>query len=345
MNSNAKKPGCVAGIKERLGIEVTTMCNMDCVHCFARADNPDPCSLPLDLAKKIIAEGHHVGYRHLHVTGGEPLLWDGLAELLDAAFDMGYETVFLNSNGTVLTNDLSRRLAAYEGFSMSVSLDGTEALHEHLRGKGAYKLAIQGIEAALNWNIDLCVFTTACRSLLPVLLHFADDLYGSFPGIEHLTLIQLIPLLPGEGSGLSEELLEPEDFLQLVEMVSLLNLLGRKTRFLNNPLAHVASKHRGIFWVPRSAPAYFAGSMIVMANRDICLYHSSRDSFGKYEMGMIERVLASDEYRGAVAPDGVTCPSCGYSRLCLESGMVRPSEYQWDILSGVPYCQRVLNAV
>lgn len=330
--------------KERLGIEVTTRCNIDCSHCFARAGISEPSSLSLELVKEIIAEGYDVGYRHLHITGGEPLLWKGLFEALDYAFESRYQTVFLNTNGTLLAEDISGRLATYDGLSVSVSLEGTEALHNYLRGKGSYARTVQGIQRALDKGIELSVFTTACKRLLPELPHFAGNLYEKFPGIEDLTLIQLIPLTNGVFA-LSEELLEPEDFLQLIEMVSLLNILGHTTRFLNNPLAYVASKLLKILWILLSKSLVSEGSLIVMANRDICLSHSSSDSFGKYELGMIEKVLASDGYRKAVAPDEITCPSCKYAKLCIENGMDRPSDWYWDVQSDVLYCQKVLDSV
>ncbi|MBL7224703.1 MAG: radical SAM protein [Desulfobacteraceae bacterium] len=344
MNGNVEAESYPGVIEERLSIEVTTHCNIDCSHCFARAGMSKRTSLSVDLVKEIIDEGYNVGYRHLHITGGEPLLWEGLFEALDYAFDVGYQTVFLNTNGTVLTEDVSSRLTTYDGLSISVSLEGTEALHDHLRGEGSYSRTVRGIERALDGDIGLCIFATACKSLLPELSHFTDNLYKKFPNIEDLTLIQLIPAGDGVFS-LSEELLEPEDFLQLVDMVSLLNLLGQRTRFLNNPLAYVASKLLKILWIPRSAPLYSEGSMIVMANRDICLSHSSRDSFGKYELGIIEKILASDGYRKAVAPDGITCPPCKYAELCIENGMDRPSEWCWVIQPDVPYCQAVLDSV
>jgi MoaA/NifB/PqqE/SkfB family radical SAM enzyme len=344
MKENVNEKSYTGVIEDPLSIEVTTRCNIDCAHCFARAGISERSSLSLELAKEIIDEGYNVGYRHLHFTGGEPLLWEGLIEVLDYAFDVGHQTVFLNTNGTLLSKSVSSRLAAYDGLSISVSLEGTETLHNHLRGGDSYSRTVQGIERALDADIELSIFTTACKSLLPELPHFADDLFKTFPDIEFLTLIQLIPATDGVFA-LSNELLGPRDFLQLVDQVSLLNLLGLRTRFLNNPLAYVASKLLRILWIPRSAPLYCEGRMIIMANRDICLSHSSKDSFGKYELGMIENVLVSDKYRNAVAPDEKTCPSCKYSELCSENGMVRPSEGCWGTQSDVLYCQKVLGSV
>ena len=51
-------------------------------------------SLPVDLVKKIIAEGLQASYRQLHITGGEPLLWEGLFDVLEFAFDSRLRTRF-----------------------------------------------------------------------------------------------------------------------------------------------------------------------------------------------------------------------------------------------------------
>jgi sulfatase maturation enzyme AslB (radical SAM superfamily) len=262
---------------------------------------------------------------------------------LDFAYKVGYQTVFLNTNGVLLTADIAGRLADYGDISISVSLEGTEALHERLRGEGSYRQTLRGIETALKAGIVLSIFTMACKSLLPELLHFADDVYRRFPNIAELTLIQLIPVAGGTPA-LSQELLEPEDFLKLVKTVSLLNLLGHRTRFLNNPLANVASKLQKILWIPRSRPLYSEGRLMVMANRDICLSHSSRYPFGKYEPGNISKVLNSDGYRQAVTPDEKTCPECKYTALCMKYGMARPTENYWEVISDVHFCQNVLDS-
>ncbi|NIO03832.1 MAG: radical SAM protein [Proteobacteria bacterium] len=328
--------------EESLGIEVTTHCNSTCAHCFARAGIPERSSLPVDLVMKIIAEGYNMGYRRVHLTGGEPLLWEGLFETLDHAFDLGYEAVSLNTNGTVLMNDVVDRLAYYDCLSISVSLQGPEELHDLVRGEGSYEQTLKGIEKIHDAGISCVIFATACKSLLPDLPQFASDIYERFPHTKGLTLIQLIRVT-NDIFDLSKDLLTPNDFLQLVRMVSLLNLCGMKTYVLNNPLACVASRLLKMPWIPLSHPLYRAGSLFVMANRDITLAHSSRDRFGKYRPGMIEKVLSSCEYRNAIAPDGSICPKCTYQKQCRENGMIRPSEWFRDMHPEVPYCKRVLD--
>ena len=344
MNENVEDETYPGVSQERLGIEVTTRCNGACLHCFAHAGIPRRSSLSVDLIKEIIAEGYATGYRHLHITGGEPLLWEGLFETLDYGFGMGYKTVSMNTNGTLLTKDINSGLAAYECLSITVSLEGTEALHDRLRGEGSYKRTIQGIEQALDAGIDLTIYTTVIGSLLPELPYFVDDLYKKFPSIRSLILIQLIRMKAGVFA-LSEELLGPEAFIRLVQTVALLNLYGLRSVVKKNPLANVVSKLIEMPWIPWVPPLYREGCIIVMANRNIGVVHSGRNSFGKYRPGMIQKVLASDAYRKAVAPDETTCPSCRYVELCRESGMIRPSEGIRDTHDDIPYCKRVLERI
>jgi len=344
MKGNTAEEICPGVGQEALAIEVTTHCNSSCLHCFAHFGISKSSSLPDDLVKKIVAEGYDAGYRHLHITGGEPLLWEGLFQTLDYGFGVGYKTIFMNTNGTLITEEIGKKLAGYAGFSISVSLEGTEDLHDRIRGKGSYRRTTRGIEMALKGGNDLTIFTTATKSLLPKLPHFVDDLYKNFPTIDSLILIQLIRIT-NDAFALSEELLEPEDFVRLVRMVALLNVGGLRTIVKKNPLANVVSRLMDMPWIPWVRPLYREGCMIIMANRNVGFVHSSRNSFGKYRPGMIKKVLASDAYRKAVGPDETTCPSCKYTQLCMENGMIRPSEGFRDIHSDIPYCKRVLERI
>lgn len=330
--------------EEKLGIEVTTDCNSSCLHCFARAGISEGSNLPTDFVKEIIGEGFAVGYRNLHITGGEPLLWGGLFEALDYAFKTGYNTVSLNTNGTLLTQDVSKRLGGYDCLSVSVSLEGPERLHCKLRGHGSYQKTVLGIDTALDSGIELIIFTTVTKSLLPELPRFADDLYKTFSGIDYLTLIQLINVR-NNGFTLSRELLDPEDFIQLVQIVSLLNLNGLRTIVKNNPLANLVSKLIGMPWLPPAQPLYREGSIVIMANRKINCCHSSRHHFGKYVPGMIQNVLESRKYQNDVAPDKTICASCVHAKLCAENNMIRPSESYWDVHPDLPYCKAVLDHI
>ncbi len=344
MSSHAEDTKALATREERLSIEVTTRCNSTCSHCFVRTGIGEHSSLPVNLVRKIITEGHHTAYRHLHITGGEPLLWEGLFEILDYAFEFGYKTVLINTNGTLLSENMIVRLASYDDLSISVTLQGSETLHDKIRGEGSYRRTVQGIGRALDAGIDLSLFTIANRSLIPGLIQFVDRTYNTFPSIKGLTFIQLIRVTD-DALDLSNELLNPDEFIQLVRMIAFLNLCGFNIDVLNNPLVCVVSELLEMPWIPWSPPLHRPGRIVVLANRDISLSHSLRRSFGRYEPGMIEKSLVSHEYRNETESDKTTCPRCEYTELCIKNGMARPSEWFRDMNAEVPYCKRVLDRV
>lgn len=328
--------------EEALGIEVTSKCNSACLHCFARSETSGTSSLSSSLVMQIIREGYGAAYRRLHITGGEPLLWEGLIDVLDYAFLLGYEDVFLNSNGSLLTPDVARRLTAYNGLTVSISLDGPKGMHEHLRGRGTWQRTIEHIEGALDCGIKLFIFTTVCRPLVPDLIPFVRETYRRFPDVEGVMLIQLIRAKEGHFE-LKQELLAPEDYLRMAQSISLLNLFGLKTYLLRNPLLQVVSRLFKTPWTPQPYPMYRNGSMFVLSDREMTLTHSDRVRLGTYQSGMIEKILASDSYRKAVGMDTATCPTCKYESLCRESDMIRPSENTLDMHPQIPYCQRVIR--
>lgn len=331
-----------AGLPSKnLGIELTTRCNSPCLHCFARAGLAAEASLAPECVKEICAEGYASGYRHLHLTGGEPLLWQGLFELLEHVFEIGYQSVFLNSNGTLFTKDVIKRLARYRPLAISVSLQGEAAQHDRMRGPGAHRQAARGILAALEADLAVTVFTAVGQSLLGELVPFAARLFKDFTGIKRLTLIRMIRVRE-DIYDLSQELLDPEDFLRLVRTVAGLNLYGLETDVLNDPLVNVAAKLLQMPWIPPSQPLHRPGRLIIRANRDITLAHSTWERYGRYQPGMIERILTSRRYRQAVTADEKICPSCQFLNHCRPNGMIRPSDASLEGLPGTLYCQRVL---
>ncbi len=328
--------------KDVLSIEVSTRCNSACGHCFARAGRDEAHDMARATALAIAGEGKDLGYRNFHITGGEPLMWQHLYDLIESIIALGYESVFINTNGTLLNAEAARRLAGFGGrVTLSISLQGPEELHDRVRG-GSFRAALTGLEQALAAGIGVCVFTSAGKSLLPELPRFAEFLFDTYPAIKELALIQLIRV-PGDAFDLSGELLTPEDFLSLVRMTALLNLYSYRVTVLQNPLATAASRAMAMPWVAPALPLHRGGGVIAMADGSMTLAHSTRESFGNYAPGMLGKVLASEEYQGAVGPDDAACGGCPFLAICREHGMMRPSE--WFRSMGRPgqFCRDVMS--
>jgi len=339
-----KKEGPCRIAEKLLSIEVTTHCNIECRHCFVNHQIGERSSLPVDVVRDIIEEGSDSGFRRLHFTGGEPLLWEALFEALDFAFFIGYQSVLINTNGTLLSESVCTRLANYAGVSITVSLDGPQKLHDFMRGAGVYQRTMQGIENAVDAAVEPIIFTSMYKSFLAEVPYFVAELYSKFPEIKYLSLI---PLREAGGSGfaLSDELLDPADFVQLVRAVSLLNVLGFKVDVLNEPLVGVASTVLQCPFICWPQPLQQDGSITIMADRTLGTSHFSRSSLGLYEPGSIKKTLASNKYRISVMQNETVCPCCHYYRICRDNGMFQPSELNGGFDRNELYCQRVLDEI
>jgi len=324
-----------------LSLELTTRCNSACRHCFARAGLTEEASLTPELVETICAEGYDVGYRRLHLTGGEPLLWPDLWDLLEKVFTLGYHSVFLNTNGLLLDSAAAERFARYAGLSLSVSLEGSEASHDALRGPGTHRRAAEGIAYALAAGVPVRIFTVIGKTLLSRLPSFVKAVAQFFPGIKSLTLIQIVGV-EDEIGDLSQEVMAPEDFVRMVRTIAVLNVCGYTTDVLNDPLVNVAADLMQLPYTPPSPALCRPGKLIIRADRRMALAHSTRKSFGIYAPGMLAHVLTRRDYRKAVGPDDITCPACRYRDLCRKHGMQRPSVGELDREHATPFCQAVL---
>ncbi|MBN1531383.1 MAG: radical SAM protein [Spirochaetes bacterium] len=328
---------------EHLTLEVTTRCNGRCRHCFVRGRGAAEMDINADLARGVAREGYREGYRHLHLTGGEPLLWPHLIPFLEEAAALGYEGFYLNTNGTLLDGETAGRLAAFgRAMAISVSLQGPRDLHERFRGAGTFDPAVAGLKCALEAGVEADIFTVASRDLPPSLPRFAEWARKEFPGLRDLTVIQLLRL-KDDALPLREELLSPEDFILLVRAASLLNLAGYRVAVLENPLAPAAAAAMGMPWLPPSAMLHRKGRLTVLADGAVAVAHSSQETLGAYRPGLLGEIIASAEYGDLMEEDLETCSGCRHRGDCRAAGQLRPSE--WFRRSGgdVPFCRGVMD--
>ena len=323
VRGNEQKPPVLAS-ENLISIEVTTQCNIECRHCFVRSKTAKQVSLSFDILKDILSEAYDTGYRRLHLTGGEPLLFNCLFEVLDYALSLGYISILLNTNGILLSEDTCKVLGHHNGIYISVSVDGPEKLHNRIRGNGTYERVIRGIKNAHHADIDTIIFTTLYKTLVPELGGFSKTVFNSFPKIRHISLIPLMRTM-GDDFTLSDDLLDLDDFIRVIQGVFLLNTFGHRIDVLNEPLMYAASMLLDTPLMKWSPSMNREGSIIVMADGSVGLSHFDKTNFGQYEVGKISKVLTSAEFKRAVSADERICPSCKYNSLCKRNGMDRPS--------------------
>jgi radical SAM protein with 4Fe4S-binding SPASM domain len=131
-------------------LKLTWRCNLRCGLCSIRQDvgsgeGQDP--LSVDLIKQTLRDLRREGLKKIHFSGGEPLLYRGLEEIVLFARRLDLQ-VNMTTNGTLLDKSTARFLVESRVHGVNVSIDsGDETQHDRMRGmKGAWRMAWRGIE-------------------------------------------------------------------------------------------------------------------------------------------------------------------------------------------------------
>ncbi|WP_323117818.1 radical SAM protein [Burkholderia alba] len=121
-----------AGQLPVIQIHPSLRCNLSCGHCYSHSGPSAALRLDLATACDAVSDAARMGYRVVSVSGGEPMLYDGLVELLDHAKSLRLLTT-VTSNGFFLD---AKHLDALRGRVdlLALSLDGPPALHNAMRG-------------------------------------------------------------------------------------------------------------------------------------------------------------------------------------------------------------------
>lgn len=115
-----------------LQIHPSLRCNLSCLHCYSSSGPTGDPGLATDLIRRLIEEACDLDYSVLGISGGEPLLYSGLADILRHAKEHGMTTT-VTTNGVLLTESRLRDLQGLVDV-LAISLDGIPSSHARMRG-------------------------------------------------------------------------------------------------------------------------------------------------------------------------------------------------------------------
>lgn len=160
--------GCI-GYPGHPAWEVTSACNLRCIHCHATSGKPSPDDLDTDEARRLIDGLAEIKeFRTIVFTGGEPLVRPDIFELLRHSKDVGFSNI-LATNGTLIDEETAWKLKEHGVVCNAISLDSPDPdVHNFIRNNPrAFDLALRGIEATKKAGILLQLNTTAMETNLP----------------------------------------------------------------------------------------------------------------------------------------------------------------------------------
>lgn len=138
-------------ISKSLLWDITRRCNLNCTHCYNSGNIAADKNLDIRNDYKIILDAiKNLDINHVHLLGGEPLMVNGLYELIEYANCKEIQTS-INTNGTLLTTAVMERLIELKVSQITVSLDGAvEQDNDLIRGNGTFNLVTENVKQAVN---------------------------------------------------------------------------------------------------------------------------------------------------------------------------------------------------
>ena len=209
-------------------ISVTDRCNLRCVYCLPAEGIPlksHDDMLTYEEMATVAGAAARMGVRRIRLTGGEPLVRRGVAELVRMLKALpGIEEVSLTTNG-VLLEDMAPQLARAGLDRVNVSLDTLDpARYTRLTRGGQVERVWRGIAAAEAAGLTpIKINVVAVRGLndeeLPALAKLTLD----HPW--HVRIIELMPV--GDLAAWGNDLPDPKRaYLPLNEILGILGPLG-----------------------------------------------------------------------------------------------------------------------
>lgn len=80
-----------------LKIEVTYNCPLSCVHCSSEANEDNTLSISQEKCINLIYQASNMGVKSISFSGGEPLVWDGLEEVVEYCNSLKIDSIIYTS--------------------------------------------------------------------------------------------------------------------------------------------------------------------------------------------------------------------------------------------------------
>ena len=197
-------------------VSPTQKCNLKCEGCYAASSSQATTSLPFDIFDRILRENHDIfGSRFVTISGGEPLLYQSQGKNLLDLFEKYSDTYFIfYTNGTLITREITERLAKLGNASPQISVEGFEKETDARRGKGIFQKILKTTADLRESGVPFVISVTATKKNVDILL--SDEFYNFWfdkQGGSYMWMFQLMPI--GRGKDVFDLMPNPEQRVKL----------------------------------------------------------------------------------------------------------------------------------
>ncbi len=202
---------------------LTERCNLQCKHCYQTGGKSEELSLEeirvvldeiIDMLE-VWEEMYELEFSpSMNVTGGEPFLRQDLFEILEEMSLAGF-AISLLTNGTLIDTEKAEQLARFGINRVQVSIEGPEAIHDSIRGKGSFAASCKGVKHLVEAGLRVTLNATLSEinaEKFQDMIAIAQTL-----GVQRLGFSRLVP--SGRGLNLVNRMINPKRIKEIYESI------------------------------------------------------------------------------------------------------------------------------
>jgi len=142
-----------------LVISPTMRCNLGCYGCYAGEYSKDD-DLDIEVFNRVIEEGKNIGAYFITISGGEPLMYEGLLDTFGRQSDVLFH---MYTNGTLIDEEMAKRFAEVGNVLPLISVEGFEEETDARRGKGTFAKIMRAMDALKKHGVPFGFSATVTR--------------------------------------------------------------------------------------------------------------------------------------------------------------------------------------
>ncbi len=194
----------------RMDVAMSEYCNLTCQMCRRPSE---AIFMDKEVCKRGLTEAREVGVETISFSGGEPFVHPAIYEILEHAFSLGIK-VQLVTNGTLIKRDRLDFLSKLD--CMTVSVDGLEKSHDHIRQRqGTWQRTMRTLgwlaETKIQWGTNTVMQRDNAGELYDLFKHIQSIgkrryAYCGFSHVEVVPETEHLQMTPEQEKSAHEQL-------------------------------------------------------------------------------------------------------------------------------------------
>jgi len=317
-----------------LGISPTYACSLECEYCFSQSgeDKTIKSSLDLKTLKMVLRDAADLGAKRLEVSGGDPVNYKHLPELVKEGLELGYRDILISTKGVSITSNVAKRLrlAGLDRIQMSIDTMNPELYDSVVGRDGMYERMIRGWYNLRKEGIKIVNRATVTSRTVSTVIELLKKNYSM--GITEVRAVGVLPY----GRGTSDLIPPLNEMLKLREEVKLLSESYLDSKWIvgdirfGDPYSCEGSISR--IWVHPNGKV----SLCDVAGTYL-------DSYPIFVFGNVNDEKLGDIWSKKIPPlfravRNAECNLCPMSLSCRGGCPLFAATYYGDVMKAIPTC-------